>query len=92
MLNNYWFKPRNRGYGATPVTWEGWAVTVLTMFVVVMTSMLAPVLGQGRAGGFKALVIDVLAIAAFVLISRSKTDGDWRWRGGGRRTDKNLEL
>ena len=92
MLNNYWFKPRNRGYGATPVTWEGWAVTVLTMFVVVMTSMLAPVLGQGRAGGFKALVIDVLAIAAFVLISRIKTDGDWRWRGGARRTDKNLEL
>jgi hypothetical protein len=41
---------------------------------------LAPVLGQGRAGGFKALVIDVLAITAFIMISRMKTDGEWRWR------------
>ena len=92
MLNTYWFQPRERGYGPTPVTWEGWALTVLTMFVVVMSSMLAPVLGQGRSGGFTALVIDILAIAAFVLISRSKTDGEWHWRGRQRRVEKNLEL
>ena len=92
MLNTYWFKPRDRGYGATPVTWEGWAVTVVTTFVVVMTSMLAPVLRQGRSGGFTALVIDILAIAAFVLISRIKTDGEWRWRGRQKRIEKNLEL
>jgi hypothetical protein len=79
-MNTYWFKPREYGYGATPVTWEGWAVTVVTMLIVVMTSMLAPVLGQGRSGGFTALVIDVLAIAAFILIGRMKTDGAWRWR------------
>jgi hypothetical protein len=79
-MNTYWFKPREYGYGITPTTWEGWAVTVVTMFVVVMTSMLAPVLGQGWSGGFTALVIDALAIAAFVLIGRMKTDGAWRWR------------
>ena len=79
-MNTYWFKPREYGYGATPVTWEGWAVTVVTMFIVVLASMLAPVLGQGRSGGFKALVIDLLAITAFVMISRMKTDGEWRWR------------
>jgi hypothetical protein len=79
-MNTYWFKPREYGYGATPVTWEGWAVTVVTMFIVVLASMLAPVLGQGRSGGFTALVVDVLAIAAFIMISRMKTDGEWRWR------------
>jgi hypothetical protein len=79
-MNTYWFKPREYGYGATPVTWEGWALTVVTMFVVVLASMLAPVLGEGRSGGFTALVIDVLAITAFIMISRMKTDGEWRWR------------
>jgi hypothetical protein len=79
-MNTYWFKPREYGYGATPVTWEGWAVTVVTMFIVVLASMLAPVLGQGRSGGFTALLVDVLAIAAFIMISRMKTDGEWRWR------------
>jgi hypothetical protein len=24
-----WFKPRTFGYGWTPATWEGWAVTVV---------------------------------------------------------------
>ena len=79
-MNTYWFKPREYGYGATPVTWEGWAVTVVTMFIVVLASMLAPVLGQGRSGGLKALAVDVLAITAFIMISRMKTDGEWRWR------------
>jgi multisubunit Na+/H+ antiporter MnhB subunit len=79
-MNKYWFKPREFGYGITPTTWEGWAVTVITMFIVVMTSMLAPVLSRGPAGGFTAIVIVALAITAFILISRMKTDGEWRWR------------
>ena len=80
-MNTYWFKPREFGYGATPVTWEGWTVTVVTMIVVVMTSMLAPVLAGGPAGGLTAIVIVVLAITAFIIVCRMKTDGEWRWRG-----------
>jgi hypothetical protein len=79
-MNTYWFKPREYGYGATPVTWEGWAVTAVTVFIIVMASMLAPVLGRGMSGGLTAFIVDVLAIAAFILISRQKTDGEWRWR------------
>jgi hypothetical protein len=80
FVNTYWFKPREKGYGATPVTWEGWVVTIVTMFIVVMTSMLAPVVAQGSAWGYLGVVIDLLAIAAFLLISRQKTEGEWRWR------------
>jgi hypothetical protein len=83
-MNSYWFKPREYGYGVTPVTWEGWALTIGTMVVVVMTSMLAPVFAQGRSWGVTAFVIDGLAIVAFVLISRGKTKGEWRWRWGGK--------
>ncbi|HEX4408341.1 MAG TPA: hypothetical protein VH206_06180 [Xanthobacteraceae bacterium] len=88
-MNKYWFKPREFGYGATPSTWEGWAVTVISMFVVVMTSMLAPVLARGPARGFTAIIIVALTIAAFVLISRMKTDGAWHWR---RRKDAQKDL
>ena len=27
IVTTYWFRPRRYGYGATPMTWEGWAVT-----------------------------------------------------------------
>jgi hypothetical protein len=28
-----WFKPRTFGYGWSPATWEGWAVTLIWMAV-----------------------------------------------------------
>ena len=27
MNHAYWFEPKMIGYGATPTSWEGWAVT-----------------------------------------------------------------
>lgn len=30
---NIWFKPRAFGYGWTPASWEGWAVTLVWMVV-----------------------------------------------------------
>jgi hypothetical protein len=79
-MNTYWFKPRDKGYGATPVTWEGWVVTVAAMVVVVMSSLLVPLLADGTYWGLAALVIDVLVIVALLIVSKRKTDGEWRWR------------
>ena len=39
-MTQYWFKPKRYGYGATPVTWEGWAV-ILTAVIVVAGSVFA---------------------------------------------------
>jgi hypothetical protein len=33
-MTPYWFKPKSYGYGATRVTWEGWAVTLAAIVVV----------------------------------------------------------
>ena len=27
---SYWFRPKRYGYGATPITWQGWLLTVLS--------------------------------------------------------------
>jgi hypothetical protein len=83
-MSAYWFKPREYGYGATPVSWQGWAITVATMIVVVMTSIVVPALADGAAWALSAIVIDVVAIAVLVIVSRRKTDGEWRWRWGQR--------
>ena len=82
VMSTYWFKPREYGYGATPITWQGWAVTVATMVVVVLSSLVVPALATGAAWALSALVIDALAIAALIIVSRRKTDGEWRWRWG----------
>ena len=81
-MSAYWFKPREYGYGATPVSWQGWAITIATMVVVVMSSVVVPALADGAAWALSAIVIDALAIAALIIVSRRKTDGEWRWRWG----------
>ncbi len=52
------------------------------MVVVVMSSLRGAALADGAAWALSAFVIDVLAIAALIIVSRRKTDGEWRWRWG----------
>ena len=83
-MTRYWFKPKRYGYGATPVSWEGWAVTGAGLAIIVIASLL---LVSDRSGvepgnwvAFGAVVITTVALLS--IISARKTDGMWRWRWG----------
>jgi uncharacterized membrane protein len=80
-MTHYWFRPRRYGYGATPVTWEGWALTVGVAGVVIL-SIVAMNLLADRSNVVAWLVWAVfVAAVAFLMvqISRQRTDGEWRW-------------
>ena len=83
MTARYWFKPKQYGYGAVPVTWEGWALTLLVAALVAAPS--AYLFGGGSPSAM-AIVIWAVVVAAIVagsvLVVRSKTEGSWRWRWG----------
>ena len=34
MTARYWFRPKRYGYGATPVTWEGWLVVAVSVALI----------------------------------------------------------
>ena len=82
-MSTYWFKPRRYGYGATPITWEGWLVSAL--FLVLMMGarpalelLIDPALVDVAYLGF------VLALCVgFVVLVRAKTNAPWRWGWGG---------
>jgi multisubunit Na+/H+ antiporter MnhC subunit len=82
MVHTYWFKPKRYGYGTTPSTWEGWAVTAVycliisacTVAIVTHRHELSIIIGL-------ALLAAAATIALFV-IAVKKTDGPWGWRWG----------
>ena len=80
---DYWFKPRRYGSGATPVTWQGWAMIVAFpvacgLMALALFAWLPPALG------FILFAILLPATAfAFIAFARKKTDGQWRSRWGG---------
>jgi hypothetical protein len=92
MGNRYWFKPKIFGYGATPTTWDGWAVTVGYCGVIALATLAAILLIEWQ-GVAKAMLwalwgvwgfVLVAATAVLVVVSKRRTDGEWRWRWGRR--------
>ena len=81
-MTEYWFKPKRYGYGATPVTWQGWALTFGTVLAVVAVSLSLRLTARSPWALAALVLFDAAAVAMLVIISYRKTDGGWRWRWG----------
>ena len=83
-----WFKPKRYGYGATPVTWQGWALVI--GFVAVVLALAWGLIGfdgsvTPDSGSLVIFLICVaVLIAAMWVVTKRTTDGAWRWRWGDR--------
>jgi uncharacterized membrane protein HdeD (DUF308 family) len=84
-MTAYWFKPKRYGYGATPTTWQGWAVTLGTVAVMLSAALAVGVSGQrGHWALAELLAIYAVCLGTLFIVCRRKTDGEWRWRWGDR--------
>jgi hypothetical protein len=83
-MAEYWFKPKRYGYGATPVTWQGWAVTLGTVLAIVAASLYLRLTAKSPWTLAALLMFDAAVVSALVIISYRKTEGEWRWRWGDR--------
>ncbi|HEY1745957.1 MAG TPA: hypothetical protein VGG11_04225 [Xanthobacteraceae bacterium] len=83
-MTRYWFKPKRYGYGATPVTWQGWAVTLATVLVMVGVNVGLRLNEPPRWAIAGIIGFDVLALAFLFVVCRRKTEGEWHWRWGDR--------
>jgi hypothetical protein len=85
-MTQYWFRPKRYGYGATPITWEGWAV-VLVFAALIAASVIVMNRFAGAANASVWLIWAVVVAAGvlwLVQFSRRRTDGEWRWRWGNK--------
>jgi hypothetical protein len=83
-MAEYWFKPKRYGYGATPVTWQGWAVTLGTVLAIVAASLYLRLTAKSLWTLAALLMFDAAVVSALVIVSYRKTEGEWRWRWGDR--------
>lgn len=76
-----WFKAKRYGWGWTPVTWQGWVVTLMFILVVIATHYLYSMLPLSE-GEFNAVFLSTIAGHTFVLIGICAYKGEpprWRW-------------
>ena len=74
----YWFRPKLFGWGAVPVTWQGWAATLGLIVLALPIARLAALSGPL----YSALIVPL--ILGYIYLCWAKTDGAWRWRWGAR--------
>ena len=86
MDPEYWFRPKRWGYGAVPVTWQGWAaIDVYAAVLLVATLGYAAALTEASTGpalAATAIWLGFLLIwtLGFLGLARARTDGEWTWR------------
>lgn len=75
VREGYWFAPKLYGLGATPVTWQGFAL-VLGFVLLLLADMrfVEPVAAK--------TIVAVTLLVSFVVLTWRKTDGGWRWHWG----------
>lgn len=83
-MTAYWFKPKRYGYGATPITWQGWAVTLGTVLAMVAVSSYLRLTERHLWALAALLAFDAAALFTLFVVIRRKTDGELRWRWGDR--------
>lgn len=76
-MNKFWFKPKTFGYGATPSSWEGWAVTVI--FVLLIFVIVEMFLLDKTVEFFVALIVLTVLL---IILTKKKTEGKWHWSWG----------
>jgi hypothetical protein len=83
-MTQYWFKPKSYGYGATPISWEGWVVTFAAAAVVGGSVVLMNhLVGQSNVAAWLVWAAVIASLTLwFVQLCRRRTDGEWRWRWG----------
>ena len=81
-MAKYWFRQKTFGYGATPNTWQGWALTLVGLALVLFIVWECRAI-PGRGTRFMVASLGILAVVVqMTYISYLKTEGGWRWRNG----------
>jgi len=74
-----WFSAKRYGYGSgPPISWQGWAITVGFVALVICTSLLL------KDRPLQLIAVCVPLTIIFMVICARTTRGGWRWRWRGK--------
>ena len=81
-MPRYWFRQKTFGYGATPNTWEGWALSIVICLCLFGVVLLGPVIRDNTIRALWMVLGIAVTVGVFIFIAYRKTEGGWRWRSG----------
>ena len=62
--SQFWFKPKTHGYGATPVTWQGWVASGAFVALVIVVTRVVD--NPAAIAISVALLVGLLALVCYL--------------------------
>ena len=81
-MTKYWFRQKTFGYGATPNTWQGWTLTIISLMLLFGLVLTGPAIRDNTMRAVWMILGGAAIVVPFTLIAWKKTEGGWRWRSG----------
>jgi O-antigen/teichoic acid export membrane protein len=81
-MAKYWFRQKTFGYGATPNTWQGWVLTIVSCAAVFGVILFGPAIRDNVLRAVWMVLGCAAVLVPTVSVMRAKTEGGWRWRNG----------
>lgn len=76
----YWFKAKIYGWGWTPVTWQGWAVTLGYVVLVLLLALTIDERSPTKEVAFMFIIPVAILTASLLRICYAKGEKpEWRW-------------
>jgi membrane-anchored protein YejM (alkaline phosphatase superfamily) len=80
-MGNPWFRVEGTGLAAQPISWQGWAVTLLFVVALVFWAVIAFVVLGPTPTNIIIFILGSLAMTVLlVIIALKKTEGRWAWQ------------
>ena len=77
MARDFWFKPKEVGYGNVPTNAKGWVVTIAFGLLIVGFVVATH---AGAVSKTATVIIVLIATTIYLPFIKAKTSGEWRWR------------
>lgn len=86
-MKKYWFKPKRYGYGAYPVTWQGYLFLFVMIGLVLVSAYINGFFNLSQptipVESILRFLLDlVILIGLFTALAHDKVDGELAWRWG----------
>ena len=81
-MPRYWFRQKTFGYGATPNTWQGWTLTIVSCLAIFGVVLAGPAIRDNTLRVLWIVLGSAIVLLPTCIIAYVKTEGGWRWRNG----------
>ncbi|MEH2469083.1 hypothetical protein V1281_001662 [Nitrobacteraceae bacterium AZCC 2161] len=77
-MNDFWFTPKLKGYGAVPATWEGYTLVIVFLAVVLSCAFVMTRREKTYSSIFPPpMIVVAVSTLIFLIVCAWKTDGAW---------------